>query len=658
VEFVLAGYNGTVFAYGQTGTGKTHTMEGEIHDADLKGVTPRAFEHVFAHIAGMQSASPGAQCLVTCQFVEIYMEDVMDLLAETTGKASDRQKLQLKETAEGSIFVAGASKHTVRSAAELMTWLEKGKKNKQVGATKMNAGSSRSHCIFTVTVETCEVREDGHEHIRVGKLNLVDLAGSERQGKTGASGQRLKEATRINLSLTCLGQVISALTSRTPAPLTYRNSKLTRLLQDSLGGNTKTVMIANVGPADYNHDETVETLRFAARAKLIKNKPKINEDPRDAMLRDYQDEITRLRKALEAADSLEAGADPEALAALLGGAGGAPEERVVEQVEMVGVQREELDKVEEARKQTLATLEQRHLQETAALAALQSEISDKASATKEQLAARTLLLEKQRETKRQLHEQLQAAEARLQMDQRVLAEARRDAELLEQRHMEVEKAEKQAQARRAHLAKQEEDFFASLQKKTKVDEDLHGQKRRLTRLQDKYRALKSETSEVMRSITNEREELLEEIRELSRHVQFQSLLLQHFVPKEQARVVESRAVWDEERDMYVLKKFNFKESNKRERRPRSVYGMVVNPVDISQPDPRNPLPASITGPSQVLQPFVQMAHRPVTLSEMVLRAQGQGGVRYGVTNAMQSSLDVHERTTQDLADLGLDDADA
>jgi hypothetical protein len=161
----------------------------------------------------------------------------------------------------------------------------------------MNDTSSRSHSIFTITVECCEVDSVGEPHIRVGKLNLVDLAGSERQGKTGAEGLRLKEGAKINLSLSCLGNVISALVEGKPH-IPYRDSKLTRLLQDSLGGNSKTVMIANMGPADYNFEESISTLRYASRAKQIKNKPKINEDPKDAMIREFQEEIKRLKEQL------------------------------------------------------------------------------------------------------------------------------------------------------------------------------------------------------------------------------------------------------------------------------------------------------------------------------------------------------------------------
>merc|ERR1719334_2411054 len=159
----------------------------------------------------------------------------------------------------------------------------------------MNQHSSRSHAIFTITIESMDTGPDGKQRIRVGHLHLVDLAGSERQTKTGATGERLKEATKINLSLSTLGNVISALVDGKSSHIPYRDSKLTRLLQDSLGGNAKTIMVATISPASYNFDETITTLRYANRAKNIKNKPRINEDPKDALLRQFQEEIARLK---------------------------------------------------------------------------------------------------------------------------------------------------------------------------------------------------------------------------------------------------------------------------------------------------------------------------------------------------------------------------
>ena len=202
-------------------------------------------------------------------------------------------------------------------------------KNRSVGATNMNAVSSRSHSLFQITIERSELGADGKQHIRAGKLNLVDLAGSERIAKTGATGDRLKEATKINLSLSTLCHVISSLTDPKSTYVPYRDSKLTRLLQDSLGGNTKTLMISNLGPAEYNYDETMNTLRYANRAKNIKNKPKINEDPKDALLREYQDEITKLKEQLEL---LNQGLSPEELAKRMASKGVMGNANVVEKI--------------------------------------------------------------------------------------------------------------------------------------------------------------------------------------------------------------------------------------------------------------------------------------------------------------------------------------
>lgn len=290
---VLEGYNGTVFAYGQTGCGKSFTMMGPVSPEEQKGIIPRAFEHIFDHI----SVTEGTKFLVHASYLEIYNEEVRDLLGRDV-----KRRLDLKEHPEKGVYVNGLSQHKVSNVQDLEHVMEIGSKNRSVGATLMNVDSSRSHSMFTIDVEMAtESTQSGKkkEHIRAGKLNLVDLAGSERQSKTGSTGERLKEATKINLSLSALGNVISALVDGKSKHIPYRDSKLTRLLQSSLGGNTKTLMIACISPADNNYDETLSTLRYANRAKNIKNKPKINEDPRDALLRQYQEEIVMLKRLLE-----------------------------------------------------------------------------------------------------------------------------------------------------------------------------------------------------------------------------------------------------------------------------------------------------------------------------------------------------------------------
>ncbi|KAM7401733.1 hypothetical protein PAMP_017027 [Pampus punctatissimus] len=286
VEGVTEGYNGTIFAYGQTGSGKSFTMQGVSEPAPQRGVIPRAFEHVFESI----QCAENTKFLVRASYLEIYNEEIRDLLGNDT-----KQKLELKEHPEHGVYVRDLSMHTVHSVGECERIIEQGWRNRAVGYTLMNKDSSRSHSIFTIHLEICNTDGDGQDHLRAGKLNLVDLAGSERQSKTGATGERLREATKINLSLSALGNVISALVDGRSKYIPYRDSKLTRLLQDSLGGNTRTLMIACLSPADNNYEETLSTLRYANRAKSIQNRPRINEDPKDALLREYQEEIKNLR---------------------------------------------------------------------------------------------------------------------------------------------------------------------------------------------------------------------------------------------------------------------------------------------------------------------------------------------------------------------------
>ncbi|XP_022617102.1 kinesin-like protein KIF17 isoform X2 [Seriola dumerili] len=286
VEGVTEGYNGTIFAYGQTGSGKSFTMQGVSEPAAQRGVIPRAFEHVFESI----QCAENTKFLVRASYLEIYNEEIRDLLGTDT-----KQRLELKEHPERGVYVRDLSMHTVHSVGECERIIEQGWRNRAVGYTLMNKDSSRSHSIFTIHLEICNTDAAGQDHLRAGKLNLVDLAGSERQSKTGATGERLREATKINLSLSALGNVISALVDGRSKYIPYRDSKLTRLLQDSLGGNTRTLMIACLSPADNNYEESLSTLRYANRAKSIQNRPRINEDPKDALLREYQEEIKQLR---------------------------------------------------------------------------------------------------------------------------------------------------------------------------------------------------------------------------------------------------------------------------------------------------------------------------------------------------------------------------
>lgn len=293
VNGVIEGYNGTVFAYGQTSCGKTFTMEGIQSPSAQRGIIPRCCEHIL-NGTRRQSVGKQAKYLLRVSYLEIYNEEIRDLLVKEC-----RYKPEIKEHPDKGIYVKGLSSITVDSYSDMQQILGFGRKNRSVGATLLNADSSRSHSIFTIDLEACVRASQGEEEVyRTGKLNLVDLAGSERQSKSGSSGERFKESTKINLSLSVLGNVISALVDGKAKHVPYRDSKLTRLLQDSLGGNSKTLMVACISPGENNYEETLSTLRYAKRAKDIKNKPKINEDPKDTIIKRYHDEIQQLKRVI------------------------------------------------------------------------------------------------------------------------------------------------------------------------------------------------------------------------------------------------------------------------------------------------------------------------------------------------------------------------
>ncbi|XP_038617426.1 kinesin-like protein KIF15 [Tachyglossus aculeatus] len=298
VESCMNGYNGTIFAYGQTGSGKTFTMMGpsefDNFTHNLRGVIPRSFEYLFFLIdREKEKAGAGKSFLCKCSFIEIYNEQIFDLLdSASTG-------LFLREHIKKGVFVVGAVEQVLTSAAEAYQVLSRGWRNRRVASTSMNRESSRSHAVFTITIESME-KSNEIVNIRSSQLNLVDLAGSERQKDTHTEGVRLKEAGNINRSLSCLGQVITALVdvgNGKQRHVCYRDSKLTFLLRDSLGGNAKTSIIANVHPGSKCFGETLSTLHFAQRAKLIKNKAVVNEDSQGNVSQ-LQAEVKKLKEQL------------------------------------------------------------------------------------------------------------------------------------------------------------------------------------------------------------------------------------------------------------------------------------------------------------------------------------------------------------------------
>lgn len=287
VENCMAGYNSCMFAYGQTGSGKTHTMLGDICDLDDRpnedrGITPRIFEYLFSRIQkeGLARQLEQLRYVCKCSFLEIYNEQITDLLEPSSSN------LQIREDSKKGVYVENLTETAVSSVQDVVSLLLKGAANRKVASTNMNRESSRSHSVFTCTIES-RWEINSLTNMRFGRLNLVDLAGSERQKSSGAEGDRLKEAASINKSLSTLGLVIMILVdvaNGKPRHVPYRDSKLTFLLQDSLGGNSKTAIIATISPSICCSMETLSTLKFAQRAKFIQNNAVVNEDASDEVL--------------------------------------------------------------------------------------------------------------------------------------------------------------------------------------------------------------------------------------------------------------------------------------------------------------------------------------------------------------------------------------
>ncbi|KAL4200409.1 hypothetical protein AMTRI_Chr03g56360 [Amborella trichopoda] len=304
VENCIGGYNSCMFAYGQTGSGKTHTMLGDIEGGTRRhsvncGMTPRVFELLFSRIQKEKEARKDEKLRFTCKcsFLEIYNEQILDLLDPSS------TNLQIREDAKKGVYVENITEFEVNSARDVLQQLVQGAANRKVAATNMNHASSRSHSVFTCVIES-KWEAQGVTHHRFARLNLVDLAGSERQKSSGAEGERLKEATNINKSLSTLGLVIMNLVNISNGKslhVPYRDSKLTFLLQDSLGGNSKTTIIANISPSNCCALETLSTLKFAQRAKFIRNNAIVNEDASGDVLamriqiQQLKKEVNRLR---------------------------------------------------------------------------------------------------------------------------------------------------------------------------------------------------------------------------------------------------------------------------------------------------------------------------------------------------------------------------
>ncbi|KAK9878961.1 hypothetical protein WA026_003780 [Henosepilachna vigintioctopunctata] len=485
VSSVLEGYNGCVFAYGQTGTGKTFTMEGTKEFKDGEGIIPRAFEQIWAHI----NRTTGVEFLVTVRYLEIYMEEIRDLL-----KMKHMKALELREDNGQGVYVTHLHSQTCKNEADMFKAMRIGNHNRTTASTNMNEHSSRSHAIFQIVIEMAEGKS---KSVKVGKLNLIDLAGSERQSKTGATGDRLKEATKINKALSSLGNVIYALAENS-AHIPYRDSKLTRLLQDSLGGNSKTIMIANIGPATVNYDETIVTLRYAYRAKSIKNQPIKNEDIKNTKLLELQQEIERLKKLIDEKNKgIELTGQIE--------------------YEVSSEDEDECEKEEKVKKLELGKVEV-------------SELSKQLKSLENQMVHGGNLVDSVKENELKIeHQKLEIA-----------ARKKREIEIQQKIEAEEENCFELKQV------------FASLQQEVDFKRD------KLKRLHAKLQSVKQEIKDSHEEYVKSRKEIEESNDAASLQLRKRFLIIDNFVPTEERTRLLNLANFDDNQDNWILNKEHFK----------------------------------------------------------------------------------------------------
>lgn len=598
IDSVLQGFNGTVFAYGQTGTGKTYTMQGTWVEPEQRGVIPNAFEHIFTHI----SRSQNQQYLVRASYLEIYQEEIRDLLAKEPGK-----RLELKENPETGVYIKDLSSFVTKNVKEIEHVMNLGNQTRAVGSTLMNELSSRSHAIFVITIECSERGSDGQDHIRVGKLNLVDLAGSERQNKAGPtaqgnttvqgsgstggggsnSGERPKEASKINLSLSALGNVIAALAGNRSTHIPYRDSKLTRLLQDSLGGNAKTIMVATLGPASHSYDESLSTLRFANRAKNIKNKPRVNEDPKDTLLREFQEEIARLKAQLEKKGMLgrrlrrKSSRRKKAASA----PAGYPDGQVIE----AWVAEEEDDNnnnhrppqpileaaLEKNMESYLQEQKERLEEEKAAIQDDRSLVSEQKQRLLEEKEKMLEDLRREQQATELLAAKYKAMESKLLIGGRnIMDHTNEQQKMLELKRQEIAEQKRREREMQQEMMVRDEETMELRGTYTSLQQEVEVKTKKLKKLYAKLQAVKAEIQDQHDEYIRVRQDLEEAQNEQTRELKLKYLIIENFIPPEEKNKIMNRLFLDCEEEQWKFQPLVPAgiNNNQMKKRPTSAVG--------------------------------------------------------------------------------------
>ncbi|GBN68827.1 Kinesin-like protein KIF3B, partial [Araneus ventricosus] len=523
VDSVINGFNGTVIAYGQTGAGKTYTMEGQLGDPEKEGVIPNSFRNIFSHIA----RSENTQFLVSASYIEIYQEEVRDLLSP-----DPKRKLEVRERNDTGVYVKDLTVIVCKTVEELEKVMVDGKHNRSIGTTNMNAHSSRSHAIFMISIESCATDLDGNTHVKIGKLNLVDLAGSEKQAKTGAVGSTQKESIKINLSLSALGNVISALVDGKSTHVPYRDSKLTRLLQDSLGGNAKTIMIANIGPASYNLEETITTLRYANRAKNIKNKPVVNVDPKDAILLQFKQEISQLKAQLALKEA-----------------------KRKKKKETTKITEDETieDELDPSSVEIVKKMENLLQEERVAYLNEQNLMAEEKEKIMRDIKAKDEELRLENEAKEKIKQQLQELEAKLLCGgKNIIDHTNEQQRILEKRRQELAEQKRIEREIQTKLLEEEESTLEKKETYDSLQQEVDMKTKKLKKLFQRFQTLKDDINDESEINSFERQDKEQTIEALTRDLKLSNLVIDNFVNPEDKEKFLEHVKYDEDEDAYVI----------------------------------------------------------------------------------------------------------
>lgn len=540
VSGVLEGFNGTIFAYGQTGTGKTFSMDGK--EGELRGIMPRAFEHIFDYI---NANSDSHQFMVTVTYVEIYNDELRDLLTK-----EQKETLKIREDPQNGVQIKGVCVHKVQCLDDLNALLNFGKKNRKVRKTNMNAESSRSHSILSLNIETLTQIEGGN-HVRTARLNLVDLAGSERVAKTGAEGMGFKEGVNINYELMILGNCIAALTQKNVTHIPYRDSKLTMLLRDSLGGNARTMMIAAIGPADYNFMESMSTLRYAERAKKIENKPKVNMDPKDALLLKYQEELAELQAQLNAGGGGGGGQAFASANGVIGHVGPqkSDEEVIKEMEEQLAKQRQQL---ESASKMAKEEREQ-----------LKKELKQQQQKIEDEKAKRSKYEKRLEELKK--YAVIGDLKKKTEQNEAQIEEYKEKLKQREKKALALQKEIEERQKRRENVIEKCDNIQAQVEKVNDL----------FKRNVEQYQNLKLKLPEVQKTIQIDREAMAQNVDMYNKQIELYQKIIDNFIPEKEVEEIRQRFEYNEAKGVWhkkdIDKKALVQKVTKLER-PKSAYG--------------------------------------------------------------------------------------